>query len=473
MSDAATYQNLEIKPYQLSEILDLTISKRLNEHGRLSFTGIIPSDQKDDYIKDTEAQTAVEVNQNDSGETTALFKGIVTLVQVKTVGDNYYLHVEAASATYLLDVEIKSRSFQNAEKQTYTDLIDAATGDYSNAQVNDTASQGAQLKQLVVQYRETDWQFLKRLASRLYAPLIPTCDATYPKFYFGITDGNNRGKLENFHYTIRKKLSDFRTITQNSTLNLQETDFIEYDLETLQAFELGDNITFQSQSLYIREVVTRMQQGILKHNYLLTPQGGLSQNKIYNRHLTGASIQGQVLAVEKDKVRVHLTIDSAQKTDEAYWFPYVSAYTAEGNSGWYCMPEVDDKVKIYFPDHKEENGVALSSVRQNSEKSQTNKVDDPDIKYFRTKSGKELMFAPGEVLLSAKDGSIFIRLNDDDGIEIYSQKGIQLVAKEDLSITGQKKVTVSAQKELSITCKGSSIKLDGQTTIKGSKIKSN
>lgn len=472
MSQTA-YQNVAIAPYELSNLLELTITKRLNEHGRLSFTGVIPADKKDSYVKDTEAQTVVEVSQiGEDGEATALFKGIVIRIEVRNVGDTYTLHVEAASVSYILDVQVKDRSFQNID-QSYTDLIYQVLEDYSGAQVNDTATNGAKTGQLIVQYQETDWQFLNRLASRFHAPIIPTSIYLEAKFYFGPSDQTKRDPLENVHYTICKKLGDFRVITGNADPELQETDFIEYDVESPQPFELGDNVTFGDQSLYIREVISRLQGDVVKHSYRLTPKGGLSRKEIPNPRLSGTSLAGQVLAVEKDKVRVKLVIDAAQNVDEAYWFPYTSAYTAEGHSGWYCMPEVDDTVRIFFPDHREENAVALASVRQDSEASATNQVSDPDVKYFRTKSGKVLKFAPGEILVSAKDGSIFIRLNDEDGIEIKSEKGIQLAAKEDLSIAGQKKVSISAQKELSIDCKGSSILLDGQATIKGSKIRSN
>ena len=75
----ATYQDIEIKPYQLNELFELKIIKRLNEHSRLSFTGVIPADLKDKYINETESDTKVEVNQRDvSGKSRPLFKGVVT-----------------------------------------------------------------------------------------------------------------------------------------------------------------------------------------------------------------------------------------------------------------------------------------------------------------------------------------------------------------------------------------------------------
>jgi hypothetical protein len=98
------------------------------------------------------------------------------------------------------------------------------------------------------------------------------------------------------------------------------------------------------------------------------------------------------------------------------------------------MPELGDHLKVYFPNNKEEDGVAMSSVRKDSEKAEYNKVDNPDVKYFRTKSGKELMFAPNEILISAKDKEIYIRLNEEDGIEIFSKKEIKIIS--DVTLVG-------------------------------------
>lgn len=470
---AATYQDLEIKPYQLNELFELKISRRLNEHIRLSFTGVIPADLKDKYIHETESDTKVEVNQRDaSGKIRPLFKGPVTQVQVKTVRDIYYLQVEAVSATYNLDIQVKSRSFQNIN-QGYTDLINQVIADYPGAAVNDSVTENVKTNQLIMQYLETDWQFIKHLAGHFFAPIIPAGVFAEPKFYFGLPDGDVKGDLDNYHYSVKKKIGDYRNSSENYNPDLQETDFIFYELETDQVFELGDLITFKKRKLYVYEATTLMRQGILKHNYLLAPQGGLSRNPIYNPRLIGASVQGRVLEVSKDKVRVHLEIDPEQAVEEAYWFPYSSAYTAEGNSGWYCMPEIGDFVQVYFPDHEESNAIATGSVRKDTEDSENNKVGNPDIKYFRTKSGKELMLAPKEVLLSAKDGEIFIRLHDDDGIQIYSKRQIKLISKEDLNIESRKKVLVSAEEAINLTCKASNIKMDGATTIKGSKVKTN
>ena len=100
------------------------------------------------------------------------------------------------------------------------------------------------------------------------------------------------------------------------------------------------------------------------HEYTATPENRLRQDILYNEKVVGASVEGEVIDIEEDNVRIHLEIDKDQKKDEAFWFPYSTFYTAEGETGWYCMPELEDQVKLYFPTNKEEEGIVLNSIRR-------------------------------------------------------------------------------------------------------------
>lgn len=465
-------ENIQIAPFELIRLVDLKIVKRINEHTLVTFSGVVPEAEKDSYIEAAKAQTKVEINLTLGAANTPLFKGLVTRIQVKNVRDVYHLEVEAVSHTYALDIQVKNRSFQD-QAMAYTDLVKQVIKDYQGTDVKDSVSKGAKLEQLTVQYAETDWQFLKRMASRFQAGLFAADTFEKPKFFFGIPEGESQAELVNFHYTVRKELARFRNVAQNHQPQAQEDDFVYYDVETDRVLNLGDQVKYQKQSLYVYRMVAQLEESFLKFNYLLAPQGGLTQKTLYNQQLVGASLQGKVIEVVKDNVRVHLDIDPEQPKDKAYWFPYSSVYTAEGHSGWYCMPEIGDCVRVYLPDREEKNAVALSSVRQDSAQGQNNKVSDPDVKYFRTKSGKELMLAPGEIVLSGKDGEVFIRLNDGDGIEIHGKAKVKIYSKEDVTIESEKQVNIGAAELLSIKCKDSDIKLDGTTNLKGYEIKSN
>jgi hypothetical protein len=125
----------------------------------------------------------------------------------------------------------------------------------------------------------------------------------------------------------------------------------------------------------------------------------LSQDEFYNEQINGLSLQGKVLAVEKDQIKVQLSIDEKQDVGKAWWFTYTTNYTSEGNSGWYVLPELNDTSYIYFPTRQEEEGIGFNSIR--TQNNGADKITDPNTKYFRTIDGKELKFDHDEILMEA------------------------------------------------------------------------
>ena len=152
-------------------------------------------------------------------------------------------------------------------------------------------------------------------------------------------------------------------------------------------------------------------------------------------------INGKVIKVDKDKMKVHLEIGENQEESTAWEFLYSTMYVAEGNSGWYCMPEIDDKVYIYFPTKEESDGVGTSSLRIGDKG--TDKINDPKIKYFRTIDRKEIKFAPDEILITfingkdketGQDKIIYIKMNQNTGIEIIRTEQIYLKSEKAIKI---------------------------------------
>lgn len=467
------YDNVKVAPYKLVTLLDVTVKKAINDHSRMTFTGIVPEEVKDSYVSMTGSETPVKLSYIDKqGEDVTLFYGMVLNIEIKAVNDVYYLEVEAVSYSYLLDRKRKSRSFQN-KAMTYKELAKKIGEDYPRFDVIDTASKGETLGRFIIQYKETDWQFLKRLASRFHAGLVPAVIFDAPKIYFGTPEATEQTKLKSEHYQVDKRMLPFHHAVENEDRSLVEQDFIYFEVEINRVLDIGDKIEFQGKELYVYEAYSEMKHGLLRHHYTLCSKKGLRQPRRYHSELIGASVQGKVIDVIKDMVRVHLYIDPAQKKSEAHWFPYSSVYTAEGHSGWYCMPEIGDHVRVYFPSNKEEEGMASSSVRINTTEGATNKLGNPNVKYFRTASGKELMMGPDEVTISAKDGDIYIKLNEKNGIEIRSKKGIRLISEEDLVLDAGKKLILSAKEEVNLSCKGSSVRLDGNVTMTGSEVRTN
>ncbi|MDR0266763.1 contractile injection system protein, VgrG/Pvc8 family [Paenibacillus sp.] len=493
---AATFSNaigdIRIAPYKIIHLQHMKITKGINKHSTLTFSAIISEEKKDSYVNQTDAETSIKVViQDDVGKTEhCLFTGLVSKVRVNTVHGVYYLHVEAISHSYLLDIKVKKRSFQNPNI-SYNSLINEVISSYKNADFIDTATAHKKTNTLIMQYEETDWQFLKRMASRFYTALVPANGFNFPKIYFGVPTGQNKGELSTIYYTVRKDMEEYKKAVDNGVPGVSDTDYMMYEVQSTQLFEPGHEVIFKSHHLVVASVISETRNGIIEHQYKLYPRKGLRQKKIHNEAIIGASIQGKVIQIHRDTIRAKLDMDDQLDANSDYWFPYSTIYASEDNTGWYCMPEIGDNIRIYFPSKKEEEGIAISSVpreipsqptaassksvashsqNQAVAKADKDPKEDPDTKTFYTKYGKLISLGPSSIII--KSGNMFITLDDEKGISIVSDQDISITANGTVAL-GSKNILISAN-TVSLSGKENSIELEEEKIlIKGTEIKMN
>lgn len=458
-----------VSPFDIQTLHELTIERRVNEHAALRLTGTIPEEQREACIEVLDSDNNVKVNLiQDGGGVLPLFCGIVTDIAIRHVRGIYYVELEALSLSCLLDVRLKNRSFQNTS-MTYDQLLDQVLGDYPGSDVINVAEDAGTLEQFTLQYRETDWQFLKRLASRFAAVLVPEAAAeTGPKLWFGLPEGRSGKVLDDGMYGASRQWE--RRGPDGGVLgDLDDAPETRYTVHGEEYLNLGDRVQFQGQELAVAGSTAIMDGGQFRFEYILMPEEGIRQKPLFNTSLVGASLEGRILEVKQDTVRLHLDIDAEQSQEEAAWFPYTSVYTAEGNSGFYCMPQAGDAVQLYIPDFKEEKAIAQGSVRKGGASSP--KTQDPSMKTWGTNHGKEMQMGQNHMSLIAKEGSLFINLDGSEGIQIVSDSTLMIVAEQDIELSAEKKFEIMAEEAIYLLCKESSVILDGNADIQGTEIK--
>jgi len=455
------YLHLDVVGYRLTNVKELKINHDINTHSRLYLSAILDDEAKLEPIFSTRQGTQIGIVNGNRNQPT-IFMGMVQTIQIKHLSGIYHLEILAISNSFMLDVKRMRRSFQDSNMQ-YRDMIKEIIGVYEGSDFL-YRTIDSPLGAFTMQYEETDWEFLKRMASRFNAGLVPDYHFNSPKFTFGIPYGQSRGKLESYNFYVRKNLGDFMVSSQNTNPTLNELDAVVFSVQTDEEFMIGDSVTYQDTVLYVKSIEGQLFEGVLMYTYELSTQNGLTQDRLFNEKITGLSVKGKVLESVADMVMVHLEIDDAQDPGTAWHFPYTTLYAAEGHAGWYCMPEIGDMVFIYFPDREEGNGVSVNSIRE------MGGVGSPEVKVFRTPNGKELKFSPDEILLTCVDGSIFMRLSESEGIEIISSQPININTKSNKTLEAKKKLNLSAKSEILMTCMGSLIKMDSDVKIMGNEV---
>lgn len=461
-----TYANISISPYKFEKIMEFKLTQELNEHSRLYISGIISEENVDQYVENANDSEKIEVHLKNENNTCVLFKGIVTNIAVKAIDNVRSITIEALSSTFLMDIKRKSRSFQNKNSK-YSEIFTSITNEYPNASVVDEASKAKSIEGLFVQYNETDWEFIKRLASHFNAPLVSKCTFEGAKYYVGVSDSLEKCNIDEFNYSIKKDLKGYKIKSENDIQGIKEQNLVSYEITSTKILELCSPVEFKNRTLYVFKAEIEMDSGILLNKYILRDKKGLSRRKIYNYSLTGASIFGEILAVSKDRVKVHLEIDKNQPKNKAMWFAYSTVYSSPDGSGWYCMPEIGDKVRLYFPDSKEKNAFAASSVNLTS--SDSTKRSDPSVKSISTKYGKQILFKKGAIEIIG-NGKMLMRLTDSGGIEINSNKKISLSASDDIEINGGSKILIQGDSGIELKQANATLSILDDVTISGAKV---
>jgi len=232
-------------------------------------------------------------------------------------------------------------------------------------------------------------------------------------------------------------------------------------------------VKINEKSVILVKSTAVVKKGILTFDYVFAPENGMKQNRINNILVTGASLEGKVIELKGDTLKVELDIDkdhsSKPSKAESCFFRYTTGYTAEGNSGWYCMPQLNDFVKIYIQTAVEESAVAMSSVRKGG--GSNPKTGKPSMKYFQTNYGKHMKLGETDVEFTAIEGAMHIILDEGKGIDITSSKSILIQSDKDLVLDG-KTISITAVNEtIGVSCNGSSITMDGETHVKGTIVK--
>nr|WP_317358939.1 contractile injection system protein, VgrG/Pvc8 family [uncultured Tyzzerella sp.] len=478
MLDAITYLDLKTNIMNLQELIDFEMKYEINEHCYCNIMGILKEEDEEFFVKHITAFSPIQVRIEKDIPIT-IFNGIIQKSEIRHIGGVYYLTLKCVSNSFKLDIKKKNRSFQD-KNMTYKNIMDKIATEYAPSQILDFATEGEKIEKLILQYEETDWEFIKRLASRFNVGIIPLGADDGANIIFGIKNGKDVGNIEEYEYTLEKDIKNYLISKENYNESLSELDSIRFKIETIENLDVYSRIKYQGFDLFISKKIAFLKDGILNFEYELCNKKGLTRDRFYNDKIIGLSIKGKVLKSIQDRIKVHLDIDENQDEKTSWEFLYSTMYTAEGNSGWYCMPEIDDTVYIYFPTKEESEAVGISSLRIGDKG--TDKINDPTIKYFRTIDGKEIKFSPDEILITCINGKdketgedrvIYIKMNQNTGIEIISTEPISLKSEKEIKIEAEEKIEILAGEQIKMNCKRSQIKVDYAVDIRGPEVRIN
>jgi len=373
---------------------------------------------------------------------------VVTLVLLgfllRTTNENeiYYLEIQALTSSFELDIKEKSRSFQNAN-MTYDELIAQILKEYSGFTFTQNVGKGQKINKPLFQYKETDWNFIKRNISELEGELFCDIINLNNMFYFGIPQEHSYTLDDNLDYKVFKNLKRFH-LSGGDDAGYHDTDYFYYEIKRRCIFEIGSEISYKQKNLYVREYEAYSDKQQIFYKYRLCRKNGLWQDIIYNKLLRGATLEGKVLAVKEELVKLHLDID--ENEDEGFWFPFLPPSV----NIMYSMPLAGTSVRLYFPNESSEKPIIVGCARKNGDTCE--KTVEPSKRYYETEHGSEIAMIPDA--LTIKGGckeTLSISFEDNVGVTLTSPKKLSLNAGGEIEINTPRYVKINCTSQISMT----------------------
>lgn len=440
-----------IQPFKFISYLEVSAYKAIGKHGSIKVKGIIDAASADEYLAMMEKDVWVKIILSNESINTIFFQGIVTDLYITNENGVYILEFEAKSGSYLLDCCEHIRSFQ-ADEITYRQMMNICLQSYGDIACNMNIHGDDEIKEIILQYRESDWQFFKRLAGKKNTIVYPDNCAKGVQINFGIKETAGSKVIESTEYSIKK-----------------DSMYDTYIISSRENHEIGDKVRFMNKNLYVVQVESQMEGNELYHKYHLRRKEEIKQVPDKNEKLQGLSLQAVVTAVAGDMVQIRIIKDENVERSGYRWYTYATVYSTPDGTGWYCMPEIGDTVRIHFPDSDEINAYVISSVHMESGQDRI----DPAHKSFMNKQRKEVLFTPDAIILRNNNG-LLLEINDNEGIKLISNKNIVLQAEDSVTVTSKKaNISMEADNALSMKQGGVALSLNNTIKMSGGRINMN
>ncbi len=454
------YTQLITEPFEFLSIESFQMKQEVNEHASLSFSGLIADNDLEQYLGLLSNDVWFKLEAEDKErEKQTIFYGIVISYIIDYVDHDTLLTIYCMSGTYLLDLKPHLRTFQN-DVQKHSEILDFLCSENENMAFIIGQQGDEEIGNLLIQYYETDWQFMKRLASHIGAYLISVCHLQGSKFFYGMPNLEIHSLNSQRAYAVINHIADY--MQKREKISICKADEVSYVLEEREIYRIGQHIQFLNKDLYIYKIDTVYKGGECIHTYYLKTWKGLITMQVSNTQIAGVSLKAEVTDVKQDMVQVKVLEDENRDLKKLRWFPYSTVYSSLDGAGWYCMPEIGDEVWLHIPSTEENDSYVISAVHKKQDYSRQN----PDYKSLKNKYGKEILITPESLILTNNAG-LRVELLDQKGIIIESDKAVQINADGDLTISSESSAVIAAADQIIIQQGGTSLIMDQDISFTG------
>ena len=276
----------------------------------------------------------------------------------------------------------------------------------------------------VIQYRETDWEFIRRLASRFGMAVYPETTLGGGKLTVDLPQTGNVGELSCLGYTARIDRKFYQAGGEQEGRSREQ--YQTYEVRSMELRRVGDAVTWDGKHLFVCARKAELRDGMLEFVYILSGREWTWQKRLGNPKISGMSLLGTVEGCSDETVRLLLDIDRGRPAQLSYPWTWVPA---TGNL-MYLMPQVGTRVSLYFKGEEETDAIAVNCIRSGNGCAEADYRD----KSLTTEHGMQLRLNQEDMgVVSLKEKLL---LDDMEGIRIAGSGSLHILAAGEVKIAG-------------------------------------
>ena len=511
--------------------MTLKIDSRIGEHtvGKIKYIASLQqisiydaAIDKDEDIKIIISGRSNISNENGDSNDKIFLNGIIDdikLSEIKT--GSLVVEITCISKSVLLDRIPRYRSFQDPSL-TYSEIAEEINKNYG-ANGEKIISVGEDMKEvprMTIQYNETDWEYLKRIASYTGQPVMPYYDKVLVGFLknqavqtpnttysqYGKSKKNKRTmykitgtevyavstpiklktrnraggeETENDHYVIESKIyNEGNTLKCEYTLGKQTDYFVDpiphekirgavIEARTVHIARTDESKSNHGRTDGSSDNLEGRTIGAKPLNKYIEKAEN-SQNENVKERVKASDIAVMTLNLTEGLLKLG---ENGQSFEDKYagksYFPYVTPYS-QSNTGFTPAPEVNDRVALYFPNGNETHAIVLGAVNNDGNGRFTN----PDKRNFTlgnsqggANNGKPMYdFTLDSEKFTMSTGNV-ISMESSGMINVAGRSNVGVISKtSNVNVIGSKSVN-SVVGSSKVTIDPNNINVNGNSSV--------
>ena len=478
---------------------------------------------KDEDIKIIISGRSNISNENRTSNDKIFLNGIIDdikLSEIKT--GSLVVEITCISKSIILDRIPRYRSFQDPSL-TYSAIAEEINKNYG-ANGEKIISVGEDMKEvprMTIQYNETDWEYLKRLASYTGQPIIPYYDKVLVGFLknqavqtpnttysqYGKSKKNKRTmykitgtevyavstpiklktrnraggeETENDYYVIESRIyNEGNTLKCEYTLGKQTDYFVDpiphekikgavIEARTVHIARTDESKSNHGRSEGSSDNLEGKTIGAKPLNKYIEKAENQNQNENVKERVKASDIAVMTLDLTEGLLKLG---ENGQSFEDEYagksYFPYVTPYS-QTNTGFTPAPETNDRVALYFPSENETHALVMGAVNNDGNGRFTN----PDKRNFTlgnsqggANNGKPMYdFTLSSEKFSMRTGNL-INMESSGMINVAGRSNVGVISTtSNVNVIGSKSVN-SVVGSSKVTIDPNNINVNGNSSV--------